>query len=138
MAKGDFGGKRNTAGFDKNPQNIDTSGASRKSFASVNRELMDKGVERLTKNELIKAYELVFNTDEEELKKIAEDEKTPYGLKLIIKELNNSKSRSKALADYRDYMFGRAKENVTIENVTISPEDRQKRIDELKSKLNQE
>ena len=114
------------------------NGRPRKSFASINQELKDKGVVPLTKSALIEAYELVFNTDEDELKKIASHKDTPYGLKLIIKELNNSKSRSKALADYRDYMFGRAKENVTIENVTMSPEDREKRIEELKSKLNQE
>lgn len=90
------------------------SGRPRKSFASINQELKDKGVTPLTKNALIEAYELVFNTDEDELKKIAGHKETPYGLKLIIKELNNSKSRSKALADYRDYMFGKAQNSTDI------------------------
>lgn len=133
MAKDDIVEHQFKPGESGNP-----NGRPRKSFASINQELKDKGVVPLTKVALIEAYELVFNTDEDELKKIAADKNTPYGLKLIIKELNNSKSRSKALADYRDYMFGRAKENVTIENVTMSPEDRQKRIDELKSKLDKE
>jgi hypothetical protein len=87
-------------------------GRPRKSFATINAELVKKGVEPLTKTALIEAYTLIFNTDEKELISLAGDENTPYGLRLIIKELNNTKSRSKALADYRDYMFGRAKESV--------------------------
>jgi hypothetical protein len=90
------------------------NGRPRKSFASINAELKAKGVVPLTKAALIEAYELVFNTDEDELKRIASDDNTPYGLKLIIKELNNAKTRSKALADYRDYMFGKAKESKDI------------------------
>jgi len=108
-----------------NPENIEKhqfkkgesgnlNGRPRKSFASINAELKAKGVVPLTKAALIEAYELVFNTDEDELKRIASDDNTPYGLKLIIKELNNAKTRSKALADYRDYMFGKAKESKDI------------------------
>jgi len=61
----------------------------------------------LTKQQLLDAYALIFNTDEEVLQEIVNEKKTkiPYVLKLIIKELNNKNSRSKALADYRDYMF---------------------------------
>ena len=88
------------------------NGRPRKSFATINAELKAKGVVPLTKAALIEAYELVFNTDEDELQKIAKHKDTPYGLKLIIKELNNTKSRTKALADYRDYMFGKAQQNV--------------------------
>jgi len=101
-------------GFDNNPENINKNGRPRKSFNSVNNELKKKGVEPLTKSTLIEAYELVFNSSEDDLKKIASDENTPYGLKLIIKELNDKKTRSKALADYRDYMFGKAKESRDI------------------------
>ncbi len=88
------------------------NGRPRKSFATINAELKSKGVTPLTKGGLIDAYKLIFNTDEEELKRIGKDKNTPYGLRLIISELNNAKTRSKALADYRDYMFGRAKESV--------------------------
>ena len=106
-----------------NPENIkkhefkkgksgNPEGRPRKSFATINAELKAKGVVPLTKSALIDAYTLVFNTDEEELKKIASNKETPYGLRLIIGELNSGKTRSKALADYRDYMFGRAKESV--------------------------
>ncbi len=107
MAKEDIVEHQFQPGQSGNPK-----GRPRKSFSSINQELKDKGVQPLTRTALVEAYELIFNTDEEGLKKIATDKNTPYGLKLIIKELNNSKTRSKALADYRDYMFGKAKENV--------------------------
>jgi hypothetical protein len=35
-------------------------------------------------------------------------------LRLIIAEMTNDMTRGKALADYRDYMFGKAGENLTI------------------------
>lgn len=88
------------------------NGRPRKSFSSINTELKDKGFTPLTKGALIEAYELIFNTNEEELKKIVKDKDTPYGLVLIINDLNNKQSRSKALADYRDYMFGKAQQSV--------------------------
>ena len=38
-------------GFDKNPQNINRTGANRKSFASVNRELKKKGIKPIQKKD---------------------------------------------------------------------------------------
>jgi hypothetical protein len=96
------------------------NGRPRKSFATINAELKSKGIEKLSKSDLLDAYALIFNTDEETLKDIAKDKKTPYALKIIILELNNNKSRAKAMQDYRDYTFGRAVENIEVNNaVTI-------------------
>jgi hypothetical protein len=96
------------------------NGRPRKSFASINAELKLKGIIPLSKTDLIDAYALVFNTDEDELKAIAADKKTPYALRIIIFELNNSKTRAKAMQDYRDYTFGRAKESLDL-NVYEQP-----------------
>jgi len=98
-------------GFDKRPQD---AWPPRKLFKDINNDLKDKWIEPLTKQQLLDAYALIFNTDEEVLQEIVNEKKTkiPYVLKLIIKELNNKNSRSKALADYRDYMFWKAKETV--------------------------
>jgi hypothetical protein len=54
---------------------------------------------------LIEAYSLIFNTDEEELKRIKDDKTYPFALRLIIKELDSDYNRMKAMQDYRDYMF---------------------------------
>ena len=102
-------------GFDKRPQD---AWPPRKLFSDINNDLKAKGIKPLTKEQLIDAYALIFNTDEEDLQELVNEKKVkiPYVLKLIIKELNNKNSRSKALADYRDYMFGKAMQ--TTENTT--------------------
>lgn len=99
--------KETWRGFDVNPQNI-VPWRPRKLFRHVNDDLKAKWIEPLTKEQLIDAYALIFNTDEEALKWIADDKNVPYVLRLIIKELNDKKARARALADYRDYMFGKA------------------------------
>jgi len=45
----------------------------RKLFSTINKELKNKGIKPLSKAQLIEAYELIFNTDEEELKKLKSD-----------------------------------------------------------------
>ena len=99
-------------GFDKNPQNINRTGANRKSFASVNRELKKKGIKPIQKKDLIDAYSFIFNATEDELKEIVKDAAVPYAFKLIIGELNNKNTRSKALADLRDFIFGKASQPI--------------------------
>lgn len=123
--KENFKGKENSAGFGKNPQNINRSGANRKSFATINDALKKKGIQALTKNELIESYTLIFNATEEELKRIAVDKKTPFALRLIITELNDKTTRSKAIADLRNYMFGQAAQEVNhkVEARVLSPEE---------------
>ena len=71
---------------------------------------------------MLDAYALIFNTDEEALQELinTKDAKIPYVLKLIIKELNNKHSRSKALADYRDYMFGKAVQKSEVTNTNFN------------------
>lgn len=123
--KENFKGKENSAGFGKNPQNINRSGANRKSFATINDALKKKGIQALTKNELIESYTLIFNATEDELKRIAVDKKTPFALRLIITELNDKTTRSKAIADLRNYMFGQAAQEVNhkVEARVLSPEE---------------
>lgn len=108
-------------GFDKNPQNINKNGRPRKSFASINAELKAKGIMPLSKTDLIDAYATIFNADEETLKKIAKDDKTPYAMKIIILELNDKKTRAKAMQDYRDYSFGKAKESIDMKHMMEQP-----------------
>jgi len=98
----------------KKGQSGNPDGRPRKSFSVVNNELKAKGVEPLTKSNLIDAYSLIFNSTEDDLKEIAQDKNTPYALKLIINELNDKRTRSKAIADYRDYMFGKAMQSTDI------------------------
>ena len=99
---------KSAKGFDKNPGNINRNGRPRKSFRTINDELEKKGVEPLGKKNLTDAYALILNATKEELDELESDVKTPLAYKIIIQELGDKKLRARALADYRDYMFGRA------------------------------
>jgi Mg/Co/Ni transporter MgtE len=126
--------KVNTNGFDKNPQNINKKGVPKKSFAQFNEKLKAEGHEALTKTQLVEAYGLIFNLPEEELKLIALDLKQPFALRLIINEMSNSKTRSKALADFRDYAFGKALAEMKVQtNMQIGKmsEEAKDKIDEI-------
>lgn len=109
-------GKKFKKGESGNP-----NGRPRKSFASINAELKEKGILPLSKTDLIDAYATIFNSDEETLKKIAADKNTPYAMKIIILELNDKKTRAKAMQDYRDYSFGRAKESIDMQHKMEQP-----------------
>ena len=93
-------------------QSGNPKGRPRKSFASINAELAEKGISKLSKSDLLDAYALVFNSTEDDLKQIAKDKETPYALKIIILELNDKRNRAKAMQDYRDYIFGKAQDNI--------------------------
>jgi hypothetical protein len=104
----------------KKGQSGNPNGRPRKSFATINAGLKAEGVEKLSKTDLIEAYALIFNSSEEDLVEIAKDKETPYAFKIIITELNNKRTRAKAMQDYRDYTFGRAVENIEVNNsVTV-------------------
>lgn len=104
-------GKKFKKGQSGNPK-----GRPRKSFATINKELKAKGIDKLSKADLLDAYALIFNSTEDDLVEIAKDKNTPYALKIIILELNDKRTRAKAMQDYRDYAFGRAVENIDINN----------------------
>ena len=110
-------------GFDKNPQNINKSGPPRKLFSTVNLELKAKWIIPLSKEQLIEAYWLIFNTEEEELTRIAKNTSYPYALRLIILEMSNKQTRSKAMSDYRDYMFWKALQTTDNNNANVDVTD---------------
>lgn len=115
-------------------QSGNPAGRPRRTFSKINAELKERGVEPLTKTTLVDTYSLVFSATEEELVELEEDGGTPFALRLIIRELKDKSTRSKALADYRDYMFGRAQGNERVEITPLSSEEREARIKELIAK----
>jgi hypothetical protein len=97
-------------GFEKNPQNINRNGRPRKPFASINQSLKERGIEPISKSELLNSFQLIFNATEDELQELVEDPETPLAYKLMVRELRNEKTASKALTDLRNYLFGKAPE----------------------------
>ena len=84
------------------------NGRKPKSFTQFNRAMKEKGFEPLSKEALIECYSFLFSATEEEIKAVADDATQPLGLRLIISEFTDERTRSKAMQDYRDYMFGKA------------------------------
>lgn len=91
MAKGDFGGKRNTNGFDKNPENINSTGLNRKSIASVNVELENKGIKAASKKDILDCYMRLINIDMIELKEMVGDKKQPAMIRIVGKAILSGK-----------------------------------------------
>lgn len=113
--------KAGSGGFAKNPQNINRKGQPRKSFSTINLSLKEKGIEKLSKAVFVEMYNLIFNATETELKELAADKDIPMVVRLIILELQNTKTRSRALADYRDYMFGKAEQSIITPPENLKP-----------------
>lgn len=88
------------------------NGRPKKSFSLLNDSLKKEGYQPLTKNQLIEAYSLLFSIDQEKIEEIAADESQPLAIRLIIQEMTSPQTSGKALADMRDYLFGKAKENI--------------------------
>jgi len=134
-----FGNKIGKGDFRSNPQNINKKGRPRKSFSTINIELKEKGIKPLAKSDLLDAYSLIFNLTENELKELGSDKDTPYLLRLIILELNSKSTRSKALLDYRDWMFGKASQTVDVttqgDKLQLSSSEQLAKLEDLKKKI---
>lgn len=112
----------NTEQFWKPGESGNPGGRPKKSFTIINDRLKAEGYTPLKKAELIEAYALIFNCDQDRLKELVNEPDLPYALKIIIMELNNKSYRSRALRDYRDYMFGTAVTEVKWSEQPIYPD----------------
>lgn len=86
MPKGDFGGKRNTNGLDKNKGNINKKGRP-KLLRHVIDELKTKGYEPVTSEHVKSIYETLLNINQEQLADVIKDEKQPMITRIIGKAL---------------------------------------------------
>ena len=94
-------------GFDANPQNRNVDGAKKSIQSIINRMRKENFVE-LDKKSLLEIYKLMFNTPENELKKIAKDPNTPFGVKVIWENLQDPRTRARAWNEYQTWVFGKA------------------------------
>lgn len=112
-------GRDDIAEFGKNTQFSSTnqpqnSGRKPKSFTLFNRMMKEQGVEPLSKEALIECYSFLFSATQAQIEEVAEDDEQPLGLRLIIAEFTDERTRSKAMQDYRDYMFGKALQSTDV------------------------
>ena len=121
--------KQKHGGMLKIPEKGETNnpnGRPKKSFTKLNDLLKKEGYEPLTKKALTDAYALILSLDETKITEIAEDQEQPLAIRLIISEMVEPQTRGKTISDIRDYLFGRAtqevKSNVTIVEQPLFPE----------------
>lgn len=87
-------------------------GRPKKSFSLLNDQLKKEGYEPLTKGQLLEAYSLLYSVDEGRMQELLEDELQPFAIRMIISDMNEPQTRGKLLNDMRDYLFGKANENI--------------------------
>ena len=89
--KGDKEIYKRARGFDKNPQNINRTGANRKSIASVNLELEKQGYSAATKKDIQDCYLRLINLDMSELETKIKDKKQPALIRIVGKAILSGK-----------------------------------------------
>lgn len=116
MAKKILSGKDNTNGFQKNPQNINRSGANRKLVSSVIKELQEKGVEPATAGEIKDSYLRFLNLSEKELMEISKDTEQPMLNRIVANAIISNKG-FEVIQQLLDRAIGKA--NQSIDHTTL-------------------
>ena len=91
MAKKVLSGSDNTNGFQKNPQNINRSGANRKTLNVVNLELESLGYTEATVKDINSCYLRLLNVDIPELQKMIADSEQPAMIRIVGKAIISGK-----------------------------------------------
>lgn len=73
-------------------------------------ELSAKGYVPPLREEYHKMIGMILAMTESDLVEFAKDKEKPYWIRLIIADLNDKKVRQKLMADYRDWLYGKAKQ----------------------------
>jgi hypothetical protein len=122
MAKKVLSGKDNTNGFQKNPQNINRTGANRKSIASVNVDLESNGYKAASKQDIINCYLRLINIDLKELGDMVKDDSQPAMIRIVGKAILSGKGFD-VIEKVLDRGIGKADNKVDVtsggENINI-------------------
>ena len=87
--KGDKEIYKKARGFDKNPQNINRTGANRKLISTINKELSEEGFEIANKQDIVDCYLTLINLPFSKIKEISDINNDDYPMlyKLVSKEM---------------------------------------------------
>ena len=83
--------KRNTNGFKTNKQNINRKGRPRRLVSSIIQDLKEKGIVQVKATDIIEAFEMLFNLESKEIAEIANNDKNPYFIRRVAKEMLSGK-----------------------------------------------
>ena len=109
-------------GFDKRPGD---AGRKKKKYSQHIRDIKRMGYKPPSREEYFQFIGMFLVMEEDDLKTFAQDKTRPYWMRLIVLDMNNKATRQRMMSDYRDWLFGRAKQEIDakIENIKISFKD---------------
>ena len=90
------------------------NGRPRKLYSDHIKDMKDKGYSPPTRTEYFDMVGLLLAMTEEDLKAFAQDKDRPYWIRLIIIDMNSKNTRTKMMADYRDWLFGKASQSMDL------------------------
>lgn len=106
--------------FRERKDDINRSGANRKTFASFNKKCKANGLTGLTQKQYIETLSYLYELTEIEVKQLADDKDQPLALRLLIAELTDPQSRGKTLQDLRNYLFSQGVEKTETTTTIIN------------------
>lgn len=134
--------------FSVNKHNINTTGLNRKSFTSFNLKCKQNGIEEVTRNAYYSTVGNLMNLTELELQNISNDKDEVQWIRWLIQDLQNKDIRSKIMADYRDWLFGKAQQAIdhttkgekieSKQNVIITDPETAKEYQKILDRFNDE
>jgi len=109
MAKGDFGGKRNTAGFDKNPENINKKGRPEKIYTILKRTGYNA-------TDVKAAFEELGFYSMEDLIKLKDDETKPVITRIVANQFHLALTKNDyyKVKEIMEYVLGKPKQETDI------------------------
>lgn len=96
----------------KKGQSGNPKGRPKKKYSQHIEDIKKKGYQAPTRTEYFEMMGLLLAMDEGDLKEFAKDQTRPYWVRLIVIDLNSKATRQRMMADYRDWLFGKAENNV--------------------------
>lgn len=115
MARNVLKGNKDGNGFDKNPQNINRSGANRKTINAVNLELEKSGYTEASTNDVVSCYLRLINIDIPELTKMVADNLQPSMVRIVGKAILSGKGFD-VIEKMLDRSIGKAVQNVDVKS----------------------
>jgi hypothetical protein len=109
-----FGSKQATSTFRERKKDINREGRPKKNYTVHINELKAQGYEPPTRTEYFDMLGMLLIMKEADLKTFAEDKEKPFWVRLIMTDLNNKSIRHKLMSDYRDWLYGRATQEIDI------------------------